>query len=395
MSQRDRDSRRPRVVFPATAWEALEGRQLLSTATASHAAEVAAQKAAAAQAKWNAYVEKHDAQLAQQALVKGLAISTTPAAAPSSGMTIPENNTTITGQQFKPLPASGTIPSPDYTTSIVSSPGVVASSSTKVTSSTTTTTTSTSTTTPAAQTLGAPTPAGSGSTTTTTTTVTQASASQPFMFLTEGSLTTAQGNALRTAINNLASAYTYGKTPATDQAAVAAFEVQVDNVAQPIWAASHVASPSSVTNLQQAINTFASAYTNGTNPATDASAWASLESALRTFYGSLPNPNALAAAPSVGDDLLAALFQGKALTTTEMNSLRNAFTVFLTTDTYGQNKTTDAAAVSTFRAALGTLESTHLQNNPPSTWTLLWTATPAPISASRAPVSAASTTAKS
>ncbi len=293
MSQRDREFRRSQSKFVATSWESLEDRQLFSAGSAANELALIAKEIAAMQA---ALVAKPTTTVAAQTLVS-------------------------------PSTISYTLPTPTYTTTIVSSAGVVASSSTSTHPLATATTVGIA----EPQTVTSPTN----------------TAALPFQFLTTGSLNINETGTLRTAINNFSTAYTFGKNPAADQAAVAAFETQINSVAEAEWAATHSVSTAQINSLQQAVNSFTASYISSTNPTSDAAAWASLQTALNAFYG----PASTSTPSTPNSVILSPLFQGNPLTANEMSLLRNAFTVFLSTYSNGMNKTSDATAVATFRTA--------------------------------------------
>jgi hypothetical protein len=96
-------------------------------------------------------------------------------------------------------------------------------------------------------------------------------------------LTQAEVNGLKQAVDTFAGAYTSGADTVKDKAAADALKSSLDDLAVATWSQSHVATPASVTALQQSVDGFASSYTGGTNPSADVAAWKALQSGLDAF----------------------------------------------------------------------------------------------------------------
>jgi hypothetical protein len=230
---------------------------------------------------------------------------------------------------------------------------------------------------------------------------------------------------LKTAVETFASSYTGGKDPAADKAAVEALKTGLHNLALGVWSETHVASPADVAALQKAVDAFAASYTSGASVAKDEAAWQALHAAVGTFGQALKNPNAPAAtttttttttagtaspadpgtplpgfkpvgmmAPGLGG-IEGALLNGPALTSDEVNLLKNAVEAFASTYTYGANPTTDKSALTTLRSSLGDLAAKHWKSvvlTPPPVipGTSVATATP-PASAASPMIGSAAT----
>ena len=78
---------------------------------------------------------------------------------------------------------------------------------------------------------------------------------------------------LKTSVEAFAANYTSGKDATKDADAVAALNTGLGNVAQSVFAETHVASKANVASLQQAVDAFAANYTSGVTVSKDAAAW--------------------------------------------------------------------------------------------------------------------------
>jgi hypothetical protein len=101
------------------------------------------------------------------------------------------------------------------------------------------------------------------------------------------------------AVDTFAQNYTSGANATQDQSAWSAFDSSLTSIAQDVaanqFAASHVLNKDQVTQLQQAVNTFAQNYTNGTNLSQDASAYKALQTSLKGVLTSVSGPPVLPA----------------------------------------------------------------------------------------------------
>jgi len=205
-----------------------------------------------------------------------------------------------------------------------------------------------------------------------------------------GGLTLSTGDVagIKSAVDTFAGAYTSGANAATDKAAVAALQTALKGVSWQVWAETHVASQSSVTALQSAVNAFAQNYTNNTNPAADATAWTALHSTLKTFNTSLTNPEVTTTATATGTTaamppaaafaghrpmgmgmgtsmdtglgrLAAPLANGVTLSAADLATVKTAVDTFAGAYTSGANVATDKAAVTALETGLAPVLTGH------------------------------------
>src|SRR5262249_52793756 len=90
---------------------------------------------------------------------------------------------------------------------------------------------------------------------------------------------------LKQAVDTFAQNYTSGASLSQDTSAYEALESSLNTISQDQsayqFAANHVLTSSQVAQLQQAVNTFAQNYTNGSNLTQDASAYTALRTSLQ------------------------------------------------------------------------------------------------------------------
>lgn len=433
MSQNERQRQRP--AFRGTGWDALEGRQLLSTTTL-RTPFTGLRNRSAALVRWNTVAANHPnygSRLGQivQSLTPAPGQTTTPAnttGKTSGQISIPENNPMFTGLKFpsvySPLTNTGAItgnntgggtrratfklnslstglPGAQNRFGLSAGTGVVAGASTgrvmnPVTVNTPVTPVTTNTNTPSKPVTVAPTTSG---VTTKATTLPASFAGglnavdpvspaiaihfRPFGLPDNVNFTADDVKAMKSAVDAFASAYTSGQDAAKDKAAVAALEAGLDDVAQNLWSASHVASKDDTAKFEQAATDFAKNYTNGADVAKDKAAWKALHSALDTFNASLKNPKAPAdsatdpavqwappgfsSRPQRGVDLIGLgglVMEGQTVSADEVKALKSAVDTFASAYTGGANADTDEAALEAFQTAIGDLVSNHWVNAP-------------------------------
>jgi hypothetical protein len=106
-------------------------------------------------------------------------------------------------------------------------------------------------------------------------------------FVSNAVLSKADVDMLKSTVDTFAGAYTSGSDPAKDQAAVGALRTGLESLSTQIWSETHVVGKDSVSKLQQAVDSFAASYTSGTNVAQDAAAWQSLKMELSSFWATI------------------------------------------------------------------------------------------------------------
>lgn len=97
---------------------------------------------------------------------------------------------------------------------------------------------------------------------------------------------------LQQAIDTFAVNYTSGTDATKDKAAVDALNASLVQVDSSLWSETHVADKASVAKLAQAMQSFASSYTSNSDATADKAAWNTLNLALRDFTSGLKNPAA-------------------------------------------------------------------------------------------------------
>jgi hypothetical protein len=201
-------------------------------------------------------------------------------------------------------------------------------------------------------------------------------------------LTPADVQGLKSAVDTFANNYTSGKDATADTAAVTALQNGLADVAQNVWSETHVAAKADVAKLQQAVTDFAGAYTSGQNTSQDAAAWKALQGAVAAFGSALTNPSAPPASgattpvptmppglafggwkgPGAGigaPSLVGPILDGTALTAGEVTSLKTAVDTFASNYTSGTDASADKAAVSALQTALGAVAQQHWQDSAP------------------------------
>lgn len=435
MSQREREGRRRRPEF-RTALESLEDRRLLSHAPGPLAGWSAG---AAAQTRWILFLAKHPAFAAR--LAAGSGHATVPAGTggthatslrggtavvpTAGGISIPENSAKFVATRSRltltPPPEPTTVAPTgapyNYQSSLgtVTPAGAIGTLATSYQDGTYTYTATTPRTnfygplnpfpaTPAGTTDGTTTPAGAttptptGTTTPATPTTLPAYApgvpsampypvpAQPLGALDNVTLSADDVSGLQKSVVAFASAYTSGQDAAKDKAAIADLKAGLGDVAQSVWAETHVAAATDVASLQKAVNDFAGSYTSGLSHAQDVAAWKALRGAVGTFTAALKNPNAPAGTPGTTTpgtttpgtpvvphlpmlgpglgDFAGPLLNGAPLSAGEVAALKNAVVVFASSYSYGGNKAADKAATDQLQAALADLVAKHWQSVP-------------------------------
>lgn len=396
MSQRDRQ--RPRPVFHGTSWEPLEDRQLLSGASATSAI---ASNVAASQTRWSAIFASHPSYAAHYAQISQrlgeLPAGQIHSAGGSTGrIAIPENGPMFQRRMALARPGWGATGNTPTALSYQNPPvmgGSPASASPTFVSVTGSSGASAS---GARAGLGAPMPAGAVGAMPMMPAPAPAAPPNPLAGLDKVTLSLDDVNGLKTSVETFATNYTSGQDKAKDSSAVAALQTGLNDLAQSVWAETHVASKESVAALQQAVNTFATQYSSGMSATQDKTAWVALKAAVATFGTGLKNPSAPAVIPVVANapasnsasarphggpmmmppggpmmmkmgmmgrpemgGLADSLLRGPALTTDEVATLKTAVETFASTYTYGVNKTTDQAATDALGTALGGLSQKH------------------------------------
>jgi hypothetical protein len=403
-----------RHTFHGTSWEALEDRQLLSTASSLSAmqraalhANRAALLAARGTAAQVAAGHIHTTSKASSAAVAHLRTLRAKAAA-THATTTTTTTTTDTGTglaaayAYHPTvtantpnspysssaglaalsPGSYPMSTPVGTTTVrtMSAPqsAPVAPVSTTITTPATTSTTVTLGSTSTSSTMT--TPAVTGATSTGSTGSVAVATAPPVMLgLFDGAtLSKADVAGLKTAVATFAASYTYGVNATKDQAAAVALEAAFQEITLTAWSRTQVVPAASVTKLQQAINSFAATYTSGTNAAQDQAAWTSLETSLNQFASnvaglSTTTPQATGVQPGVSipgtsgtgsQALLDNLLNGTTLSQSEMATLQTAVTNFAASYTSGTNTTADQAATTALETSLAGLAALHWQATP-------------------------------
>jgi hypothetical protein len=195
-------------------------------------------------------------------------------------------------------------------------------------------------------------------------------------------LTPADVTELKQVVDAFAASYTSGADPSKDQAAATALQSGLDDLALGVWSESHVASPASVSQLQQAVDSFAKSYTSGANLAQDKAAWKALQGAVSAFgtalaggqtpsdggpvdgWSNLPMPGGLVGG---GFELLVTgLVQGPTLSKSEVTTLQTAVDTFAGAYTSGSDASKDQAAADALQASLSDLASSHWAQTVPT-----------------------------
>ena len=385
---------RQRKAFRGAGLESLEGREMLSHASAALAHSRGANAAVYGAARLNAIQVRAEElqlrrELASTVLGKAsLAGASTPSSLIAAPATTPSGanpalgyststaaarlaSLTAMSQQaagYSVTPAGSTATPVQYSQGLPMTTGsVVASTSGSSTAATPSATTAPTTT-------AASTPANAGS-------ATPPGAATPGML---GNLTLSQTDLtqLGSLTQQFVSSYT-GTGSTADAAAISAFQTGLTGLSQGVWSETHVASASSVAALQKAVDSFAGTYTSGQTPSTDSAAWSALGSAFQSFATGLTNPAATSGGtttanpvpsstspalagslvdPSGGPGLAAAfapLFTGPSLTASEVGQLGTIVGTF--TSAYKPtDPATESAALSAFQTSLSGLVGSHL-----------------------------------
>jgi hypothetical protein len=202
---------------------------------------------------------------------------------------------------------------------------------------------------------------------------------------------------LKQAVDTFAASYTSGAGSTKDQAAVTVLNTSLADIDARLWSETHVASQASVTSIAQAVQSFATSYTSNANPGTDNAAWQALGQALQKFTTGLSNPaapNSTTTTSSTSTSastpatpvppppppdgvfmpmdgpqvswLFGALLNGpSALTADEVSSLKQTVDTFAASYTSGSNTTTDQSALTAFQSGLDAVSTTYWNSQAP------------------------------
>jgi hypothetical protein len=169
-------------------------------------------------------------------------------------------------------------------------------------------------------------------------------------------LSQADVSELKQAVDTFAANYTSGTDATADKAAVSALNSSLDDLALGLWSEAHVASSASVAQLQQAVDGFAKSYTGGSNLATDKAAWKALGDGLHTFASALQGGQSSA---SGGSGVLSADSPGLGVAPMIARMPGNGFAMLVSGLLQGPALTKDE--VSSLQQAVDTFETSYTE----------------------------------
>ncbi|GAC1468028.1 MAG: hypothetical protein NVSMB9_10280 [Isosphaeraceae bacterium] len=178
---------------------------------------------------------------------------------------------------------------------------------------------------------------------------------------------------LRQSVDDFSTRFTSGQNTVKDKDAVDRLKAGLDDLAQSVWSESHVAARGDVVAFQKAANDFATSYTSNANLAQDKAAWQALHDALDRFGASLKTPglpdpepfpslaaHRLLSTPQAGvSNLVGSLLTGPALASDEVDRLRSTVDTFADSYTNGNDLARDKDAVKALETGMSSLLSSH------------------------------------